>query len=190
MRKLSLCGGLDHTAVRVLADSGLLARLDALQVNSLSEHGTDAAAVLLDVPATRGLREFGMKWFADDPTILQRLTRTPPFTRLTDLGLFTVRIGDTDPSEFLDWLPPTLTHLSLQRTRLGELAAVSLARSPRIRQLRRLDLSHNRITDAGALTLADSPHLLAPTRLDLTGNRISERVRNALRVRLGHQVVV
>jgi uncharacterized protein (TIGR02996 family) len=48
MRKLSLNGGLDHTAARVLADSGLLARLDALRIDSSTEQGGDAAAVQSD----------------------------------------------------------------------------------------------------------------------------------------------
>jgi hypothetical protein len=65
-----------------------------------------------------------------------------------------------------------------------------LARAPRLRQLRRLGLCRNGITDAGALALADSPLLLASTQLDLSDNPISERVQNALRIRLGHQLIL
>ena len=44
--------------------------------------------------------------------------------------------------------------------------------------------------DAGALALADSPYLLGATQLDLSHNPVSERVREVLRIRLGHPTVM
>jgi uncharacterized protein (TIGR02996 family) len=184
------CDGLDRASVQALADADWLSRLETLGVMTSDPGNVPWAEALLEAPASRGLVELFISSREPATDLLTRLGRSPPFIRLVALSLHDLQIGDSDLDEFLTWLPSTLTRLSLSTTRLGDLAAVSLARSPRIRQLRRLDLSQNRITDTGALTLADSPHLLAPTRLDLSGNPISERVRNALRVRLGHQVVV
>jgi hypothetical protein len=191
LEALSLgCYGIDRAAVEALAGGRLLGRLESLEVRTFDGHDAPWADVLLTAPATRGLAELSLMAFDAAGDLLPRLCQSPPFTRLAGLYLHQFALGDQSLGEFLDWLPPTLTHLGLAGTRLGDRAAASLARAPQLRQLRRLGLSQNRITDAGAMALADSSNLLAPTRLDLEGNPIGERVRNALRVRLGHQVEI
>jgi uncharacterized protein (TIGR02996 family) len=191
LRTLHLgCYGIDRAAVEVLVDAGLIGRLESLQVATFHASDLPWAEVLLESPAGRGLTKLLVKSFEGASDLVPRLTRTPPFSRLAELSLHDFRIGDRDLGAFLTWLPPTLAGLDLWTAGLGDRAAESLARAPRLRQFRHLSLGYNRITDIGALALADSPHLLASTRLDLEDNPISERVKNVLRIRLGQQVVV
>jgi hypothetical protein len=99
-------------------------------------------------------------------------------------------VGDVELGAFMEWLPSSISKLHVSALELGDWAAISLANSPRLRNLGALDLQYNRISGIGALALADSPNLLASTHLDLRHNSIGPRVQNALRIRLGHHVVV
>ncbi|HEY1378920.1 MAG TPA: TIGR02996 domain-containing protein [Gemmataceae bacterium] len=189
--------GFDRDAVAVLARSALLSRLGGLRIANLPNAGgrgfasQPCADLLLREPRCRNLESLHVGGMPDvDGGLLQSLNASPPFQRLARLTLADSPVGDAECDAFLHWLPPTLTRLDLRSLRLGDRSAASLARTPRLRQLRKLDLSGNQITDVGAMILADSPDLLASTRLDLSGNRLSRQVRNALRVRLGHHVLV
>jgi uncharacterized protein (TIGR02996 family) len=184
--------GFEHVAVRVLTGSSLLSRLRGLDlvVADASDHEA-CADLLLREPECKNLESLALAGMSDiDEATLQQAVRTPPFNRLERLTLVECPIGDIDASDFLDWLPPTLTRLHANSVGLGDRAAASLTLTPRLRQLRRLDLSGNKITDLGAMALADSPNLLASTRVDLRGNPISRRVQNAIRIRMGHHVQV
>jgi hypothetical protein len=190
LRELHLgCYGVDRAAAEALAAAGQDGRLEALRVASFHDRDRPWAAGLLEAPESRGLAELSITAAEPAADLLARLGRSRPFDRLTTLALYKLRLDDADLEAFLAWLPASLTRLTLCQAGLGDRAAASLARAPRLRRLRRLDLSHNAITDAGAMALADSPNLLASTRLDLEGNAIGDRVRHAVRVRLGHHVV-
>ncbi len=189
--------GFHRGAVAFVTRSALLSRLSGLHIANVPDANgrgfvsQPCADLLLREPRCRTLESLLIGGMPDvDGGLLRSMTATPPFQRLTRLTLADCPVGDVDCDTVLHWLPPTLTRLELRSLGLGDPSAASLARTPRLRQLRKLDLSGNRITDVGAMLLADSPNLLASTRLDLSGNPISDRVRNALRVRLGHHVLV
>ncbi len=184
------CEAVDRAAAEVLAGSGLLGRLESLEVLGVRANPTPWADAVLEAPAARGLTALSVHALEGDTGLLRRLSGSPPFPRLAELSLAQLAVGDRSLREFLDWLPPSLTGLDLWGMGLGDRAATSLARWPRLGQFRVLALKCNRVSDPGALALADSPHLFASTRLDLSINPISERVRDALRVRLGHHVTV
>jgi Leucine-rich repeat (LRR) protein len=141
--------------------------------------------------AIRGLAHLSLIRTGLTADFLDRMPMTVPFTRLGALSLAGNPLGDEiNLVDFLDWLSESLVRLDLAGCGLGDGAVAGLAASPAIRRLHALDLSHNAITDISALMLADSPNLFASTRLDLSGNSISDRVRNALRIRMGHHVTV
>jgi Leucine-rich repeat (LRR) protein len=141
--------------------------------------------------AIRGLDRLSLVHTGLTADFLERMPTTVPFTRLRSISLAGNPLGDhIDLTDLLGWLPESLVRLGLADCGLGDRAAARLAASPAIRRLHALDLSRNAITDISALMLADSPNLIGSTRLDLSGNPISRRVQNALRIRLGHHVVV
>jgi uncharacterized protein (TIGR02996 family) len=81
-----------------------------------------------------------------------------------------------------------LTCLRLNRNRLRDAGAVSLANSRHLAGLLRLELRDNGITEVGAAALADSPHLGALTVLDVRVNRIPPAAAGRLRDRFGAAV--
>jgi uncharacterized protein (TIGR02996 family) len=184
--------GFHRQAIEVLCASSLLSRLSDLSIVALGEdQGHACADLLLFETTSRHLETlFLSRMFDVDADFLQQLTRLPPFSRLDSLTLNNCPVGDTDLGVFLEWLPDTIGVLELSSLELGDRAAVSIATTPRLRGLKKLDMKSNRIGDAGAMALADSPNLLASTGLVLWGNPISERVKNALRIRCGHHVLV
>jgi uncharacterized protein (TIGR02996 family) len=191
LRTLSLgCDGIDRSAAQTLVASGLLPRLKNFQIVTFGADNAPWADVILEAPAVRGLTALTVVAMGGVADLFQRLDQTLPFRSLTELLLRRLWTGDHGLGPFLDWLPPTLTHLDLWRTGLGDRTAASLAGWPCLRRLRRLRLCENEINDHGALTLADSPNLVATTQLDLTGNPISDRVKEALRIRLQHQITI
>ena len=184
--------GFDRQAVEVLISSPLLPRLTGLSlVAGGGELHEGCIDLLLSGSTCRKLETLFIGGMFDlDAAYLQRLAGLPPFGLLTQLQIINSPVGDIDLSDFVDWLPPTMSDLQLSSLELGDRAAVSLANSPRLRSLCKLDLQDNRISDVGAMALADSPNLLASTHLNLRHNPIGPRVRNALRIRLGHHVLV
>jgi uncharacterized protein (TIGR02996 family) len=184
------CAGFERLAAQVLVTSGLVPRLKSLHVATFGADTTPWADLILEAPAVRGLTSLTVKALGGVADLFVQLGQSPPFHRLAELSLYRLWSGDHGLDEFLNWLPPTLTRLDLCRTGMGDRTATSLAHWPHLRQLRRLSLSHNEITDRGALTLADSPHLLVTTRLDLSANPISDPVKDALRIRLKHQIEI
>jgi hypothetical protein len=192
LRELHLgCDGMDWRAVEALTQSGLVRRLTELWLARFGEGDNAWTDLVLEAPAVRGLTALSVLSSERAPDLLGRLSRSAPFARLAELALHRLRAGDRARLDgFFNWLPATLTRLDLQGMGLGDRAMAALAQFPRLRQLTRLGLSSNNVADVGALTLADSPHLCAATQLDMRGNPLSERVKNALRIRLGHQVQV
>jgi uncharacterized protein (TIGR02996 family) len=193
LRSLGLLNpGFDRSAIDTLTRSPMLERLDALDVLAIAAADHEPCAdLLLQGSACKNLEYVVVGGMSEiDAVFLQRLARTPPFQRLTRLELPGSPVGDADLGGFLDWLPPTVARLGLNYLGLGDRSAAALGRWPGLRQLRHLDLSANKITEVGALALADSPNLLASTRVDLRNNPISDRVKNALRIRMGHHVTV
>jgi uncharacterized protein (TIGR02996 family) len=182
--------GFDTEALEALVRSPLLRQLRGLHVVSAGTAMSHTAGLLFG-PECRHLRTLYLGGFSEvDSRFLERLAASPGFEGLTFLAVTGSPVGNVELDEFLGWLPLSLTHLDLSRVGLGDRSVASLANALRLRQLRTLDLANNHITAVGALILADSPNLLASTKLDLRGNPISRRVREALRIRCGHHVLV
>ncbi|HEX4588666.1 MAG TPA: TIGR02996 domain-containing protein [Gemmataceae bacterium] len=183
--------GPEAEAVEILARSTFLSRLVALELSGGQAPGDDGTDRLLLGPECKHLESLflaGMPGISG--SLIERLTNSAPFSRLTSLAISRASIGDVELEAFFAWLPPSVSRLAFHSCGLGNRTAISLAGTQHLRGLRQLELNANQITDIGALTFADSPNLLASTRLDLRGNPISRRVREALRIRCGHHVLV
>jgi uncharacterized protein (TIGR02996 family) len=182
--------GFEAETLETLLHSPLLQQLSGLHLVNDGPATSCSADMLLD-SSCRNLQDLVVGGFSDiDARYLERLTSPPGFDSLASLAVHASPIGNVELTNFLERLPPSLKRLCLGSTGLGDHSADSLAMAPRVRQLQTLELAGNHITDAGALTLADSPNLLASTQLDLRGNPISRRVREAIRIRCGHHVLV
>jgi uncharacterized protein (TIGR02996 family) len=59
---------------------------------------------------------------------------------------------------------------------IGDDAAIALAASPRLKNLRYLDLGHSKLSEAGLAAIASSPNLPRLEVADLSGNAIPEMV--------------
>jgi hypothetical protein len=68
---------------------------------------------------------------------------------------------------------PSLTHLRLHQSDLGDEGCSAIVRSGILERLKFLDLARGRITDAGARTLADSPELRRLDVLDVSCNALT-----------------
>src|SRR5262249_52311790 len=76
---------------------------------------------------------------------------------------------------------PSLTHLELHLTDLGDCGCEEIVRSGILKRLTVLDLSHGCITDAGARTLAACPDLTRLRRLGIASNYLTPAGLAALR---------
>jgi uncharacterized protein (TIGR02996 family) len=76
---------------------------------------------------------------------------------------------------------PSLTHLELFLTDLGDRGCEEIVNSVILKRLKVLDVSHGRITDAGAQTLAACPDLTHLERLGIASNYLTSAGIAALR---------
>jgi uncharacterized protein (TIGR02996 family) len=191
LRELSL-SGMPTAGVELLANSALLERLERLELDfglQLTDEPADLAA-LFQSPVSQGLSSLALTGAGLTARHLSAALPFPNMPRLSRLDLHSNPLEEEGFDTIPERLPPTLTELDLKHTLIGDHAAATLSASPLLRSLRNLNLAGNVITDIGAMMLADSPYLLASTRLNLSGNLLTPRVQNALRIRLGHHVVV
>jgi uncharacterized protein (TIGR02996 family) len=183
---------LGSAGIDVLAGSDFLGRLQRLDLNLQAkpdDRPRDVAA-LFQSPAAERLVSVSVTSAGMMGEQLRSFVSFPHSPSLTRLNLSHNPLGDRVFDGIPELLPATLTVLDLSATYIGDRAAAALAASESTRRLRHLDLSRNVITDVGAMFLADSPNLLGSTHLDLRLNPISPRVKEALRIRCGHHVLV
>jgi hypothetical protein len=84
-----------------------------------------------------------------------------------------------------------LSELDVGGTDIGRDGIVLLARSPNLARLTRLNLSFiSNIKDNDLMPLAESPYLSPICEVSGLFSRLGERVRNALRERLGRRLRV
>jgi uncharacterized protein (TIGR02996 family) len=117
------------------------------------------------------------------------LAEAPALANLRLLALSGTNLGPDGVDALLNGRYWRLAGLGLGRCNLPAAAARVLAGSPRLRRLTYLDLSTNYGFGGDALLpLAESPHLCPLLELDLRGVPASDRVRAALRGRLGRRL--
>jgi uncharacterized protein (TIGR02996 family) len=117
------------------------------------------------------------------------LAASPGLARLRLLTLSHTQITDRAVPTLLDAPHWRLSGLGLAGCDLGPWAVHALAASDRLRRLQWLDLSSNpRLGGDALVPLAESPHLSRLCELDIGGIAASDRVRAALRDRLGRRL--
>ncbi len=117
------------------------------------------------------------------------LASAPSLARLRLLTFSHTEITDRSVQVLLDAPHWQLSGLGLAGCNLSERAVHALATSPRLHRLQWLDLSGNpRLGGDALMPLAESPHLSRLCELDIGGVDASDRVRDALRQRLGRRL--
>jgi uncharacterized protein (TIGR02996 family) len=84
---------------------------------------------------------------------------------------------------------PSLTHLQLRTSDIGDEGCEEIVRSGILRRLKTLDLMYGLISDRGAEVLAGCPDLRSLERLEVSSNRIGEAGIAALERACGAKVV-
>jgi hypothetical protein len=190
LRRLDLtgCRVTRGHAPQALTESPNLSGLVRLGLRDADAHAGVAAGVSRN-PALGGLRALdlaGNRRLAL-PHLPGRLLAARPV--LADLDL-----SRTEPAVGVlwDWVTDPafgqVDCLRLNRNRLGDSGALSVAMSPRLAGLRRLELRDNGITGLGAMALAESQHLEKLGVLDLQRNPIPPAAGDRLRARFGSAV--
>ncbi|MGL6094958.1 MAG: hypothetical protein ACRC7O_04025, partial [Fimbriiglobus sp.] len=159
---------LDDNALRVLAGSGRFGKLRTLH---LSRNNTDQFR-----SDGEEITDFGVAVLAAARSLANLRVLTLSYTGITDRSVGVVLNAP-------HW---RLSGLGLGGVGLTEIAARELAESPRLARLNWLDLSGNPgLSGAALLPLAESPYLSRLCELDIGGVYADDRVRAALRARLG-----
>lgn len=154
---------LDDVSLQVLAQSGRFPHLSTLH---LSHNNLD-----LDKITQVGVRS---------------LVESGQFANLRILTLANTGITDRSVEAILTEAPWRLSGLGIASCQLRADTARMIAVSPRLDRLNWLDLSNNRLLGGDALLpLAESPYLSRLCELDIGGIPVSDKVRDALRERLG-----
>ncbi len=153
--------GLDDMAVGALVAGGKFKHLRTLHL---------AFNVLTDITAAI---------LANAPSLAYLRILTLSQSQLTSAGVMLLL-------ESSNW---SLAGLGVSDCDLSAGLALRLATSPRLRRLQWLDLSTNpRLGGDALMPLAESPHLSRLCELDIGGCDASDRVRDALRERLGRRL--
>ncbi len=154
---------LDDVSLQVLAQSGRFPHLSTLH---LSHNNLDQ-----DKITQVGVRS---------------LVESGQFANLRILTLANTGISDRSVEAILNEAPWRLSGLGIASCQLCADTARMIATSPRLARLNWLDLSNNRLLGGDALLpLAESPYLSRLCELDIGGIAVSDKVRDALRDRLG-----
>jgi hypothetical protein len=159
---------LDDAAVFALAESGRFTRLRTLHLagNHIDVENEDLACVT----------DAGAVALAQSPSLARLRQLTLSHTAVSALGAISVLEGP-------HW---RLSRLGLAGCDLSPAFVDILARSPRLARLEWLDLSANpRLSGDVLMPLAESPYLSRLCELDIRRVYVDDRVREALRRRLG-----
>ncbi len=159
---------LDDVSLQVLAQSGRFRHLNTLH---LSHNNLD-----LDETEGEAITHLGVR----------SLVESACFAKLRILTLANTGIADRSVEAILNEASWRLSGLGIASCALRADTARMIAASPRLARLNWLDLSNNRLLGGDALLpLAESPYLSRLCELDIGGISVSDKVRNALRERLG-----
>ena len=159
---------LDDVSLQVLAQSGRFPHLSTLHLS----HNN------LDLDETEGelITHIGVR----------SLVESGQFANLRILTLANTGIADRSVEAILNEAPWRLSGLGIASCQLRADTARMMAASPQLARLNWLDLSNNRLLGGDALLpLAESPYLSRLCELDIGGIPVSDKVRDALRERLG-----
>ena len=159
---------LDDVSLQVLAQSGRFPHLTALH---LSHNNLD-----LDETEGESITHIGIR----------TLVESGQFANLRILTLANTGIAERSVEAILNESAWRLSGLGIASCALRADTARMIAASPRLARLNWLDLSNNRLLGGDALLpLAESPYLSRLCELDIRGIPVSNKVRDALRERLG-----
>ncbi len=159
---------LDDVSLQVLAQSGRFPHLNTLH---LSHNNLD-----LDETEGESITHIGIR----------TLVESGQFANLRILTLANTGIAERSVEAILNEAPWRLSGLGIASCALRADTARMIATSPRLARLNWLDLSNNRLLGGDALLpLAESPYLSRLCELDIGGIPVSDKVRDALRERLG-----
>jgi uncharacterized protein (TIGR02996 family) len=200
LQRVPLCRlrahGLTPAQAHALAESGILARLTALEISGPAEsirilgaspdtahirelfygYGNDANGGAWALAASnhwRGLRSLDLRSVGPLTTeAAEELFRAPHLRGLTRLRVWGPRWPARTVRTLTEGGFNRLRTLQLFQCDLTDEAAEVLADSPSLRRLRSLELQTNRITGAGLSALLASPYLKNLTVLDLSQNSV------------------
>ena len=159
---------LDDVSLQVLARSGRFRHLNTLH---LSHNNLD-----LDETEGEAITHIGVR----------SLVESACFANLRILTLANTGIAERSVEAILNESAWRLSGLGIASCALRADTARMIAASPRLARLNWLDLSNNRLLGGDALLpLAESPYLSRLCELDIGGIPVSDKVRDALRERLG-----
>ena len=158
----------------------------------LSVRGTDASVDGLAALSGGGFARLKTLHLSSEKLTddgVAELVGHPGLPRLRLVSVFGRRVSDRSADLLLNNPHWRLAGLGLSHCGLSPEAVPALAGSPRLRRLHWLDLSYNRQLGGDALMpLAESPHLSRLCELGIGGIDASDRVRDALRERLGRRL--
>lgn len=184
-------------STQTIAATPSLARLTSLELTDGYYYlGPQEVASLVASPHLRRLETLILARNAVGAEGLIEIASTPNLPSLRSLALWCYGVNPQDfvgdvgaQSLAQSSLLPQLTQLSLRANRITSAGCQALATTPAIANLTNLDLSHNPIEEDGIEALALSSYL-GECALDLSGIRINWQMRDLLRDRFGHRVIV
>ena len=179
--QLRLRGGwLGPAGIGALERARFASRLRALDLSMNPQLGAGGARALARAAGLAGLRALNLDGCALGPAGAAGLSDAPWLRKLEVLRLRDNALRDEGCLALLRAPTPALQTLSLSNNQLSTRAAVALAQTSQLGQLRELDISYNDIGDVGADHLARAPWMQRLEALHLSGARLGPRGAGAL----------